>query len=89
MTTYRNPWYKPKNPTYGPENYWTDSKPILYRDHLIYERITGHVWDVVKDDACITQMAGPNGAKRAIDKLQGEAGKFKPLDPQQAAEVAA
>ena len=54
---------------YGPENYSTDEKPVLYRDHLIYERIEGCVWDVVKDGSCITQLAGLNGAKRAIDKL--------------------
>lgn len=70
MNTYKNPWHKPQNPIYGPENYLTESKPILYRNYLIYERIAGHVWDVVKDGECITQMAGLNGAKRAIDKLQ-------------------
>jgi len=73
MTTYKNPWHKPQNPMYGPENYSTDSKPVLYCNYLIYERIAGHVWDVVKDGACITQLAGLNGAKRAIDNLQGAA----------------
>ena len=58
---------------YGPENYSTDAKPVLYRDYLIYERIVGHVWDVVKNGSCIAQMAGPNGAKRAIDKLKAAA----------------
>jgi hypothetical protein len=69
MTIYKNPWHKPQNPIYGPENYSTEAKPVLYRDHLIYERIAGHVWDVVKDGSCITQLAGLNGAKRAIDNL--------------------
>lgn len=57
----------------GPENYSTDAKPVLYRDYLIYQRIAGHVWDVVKDGACITQLAGLNGAKRAIDELRATA----------------
>jgi hypothetical protein len=69
MTIYKNPWYKPQNPLYGPENYSTDENPVLYRDYLIYQRIFGHVWDVVKDGACVTQLAGLNGAKRAIDEL--------------------
>ena len=69
MTTYKNPWHKPLNAIYGPVEYSTDAKPVLYRDYLIYERILGHCWDVVKDGACVTQLAGPNGAKRAIDKL--------------------
>ena len=73
MNTYKNPWHKPQNPMSGPENYSTDSKPVLYRDYLIYERISGNVWDVVKNGACITQMAGLNGAKRAIDNLQATA----------------
>lgn len=69
MTTYKNPWHKPINNIYGPENYSTDEAPTEYRNYLIYERIFGRVWDVVKDGKCITQLAGLNGAKRAIDKL--------------------
>jgi hypothetical protein len=70
MTIYKNPWYKPQNPMYGPENYSTDEKPVLYCNYLVYERIKGHVWDVVKDGTCVTQLAGLNGAKKAIDELQ-------------------
>ena len=69
MTTYKNPWHKPLNNMYGPAMYSTDAKPVKYRDYLIYERIPGTCWDVVKDGECVTQLAGPNGAKRAIDKL--------------------
>ena len=70
MTTYKNPWHKPTNPNYGPFEYSTDTKPSEYKGYLIYERIAGHCWDVVKDGACITQLAGPNGARPAIDKLE-------------------
>lgn len=67
MATYKNPWHKPTKPEYGPAMYSTDVKPVEYRGYLIYQRIHGHVWDVVKDGVCITQRAGPNGARRFID----------------------
>jgi hypothetical protein len=69
MTTYTNPWHKPLNSMYGPAEYETSAHPSEYRGFLVYERISGHCWDVVQHGACITQRAGPNGAKRAIDQL--------------------
>ncbi len=68
MTQYTNPWHKQGKPEYGPAVYETEAKPSEYRGYSIYERITGHCWDVVKDGACVHQMAGPNGARRAIDQ---------------------
>ena len=70
MATYKNPWH----PDYGPSMYETDAKPIHYRGYLIYHRINsvssgGNVWDVVMDGTCVTQRAGQDGAKRAIDNL--------------------
>lgn len=73
MATYRNPWHKPADNRYGPASYETSATPADYGDHLIYERIKDHVWDVVKDGVCVTQMAGPNGARRAIDALNERA----------------
>lgn len=71
--TYKNPWHKPaRGNDYGPEYYVTDARPTEYRDHLIYQRIPGAVWDVVKDGVCLTQMAGPNGAKQAVDQIIGQ-----------------
>lgn len=70
MVTYKNPWFKGVGkPEYGPEVYTTSVKPFEYRGYKVYERIIGRVWDVVKDNVCVTQMAGPDGARRAIDKL--------------------
>ena len=69
MTEYRNPWHKPGKPEYGPVMFRTDARPKVYGDYLIYERIHGTVWDVVKGGECITQRAGPNGARRFIDEL--------------------
>jgi hypothetical protein len=69
MTTYTNPWHKPTKPEYGPAIYRTDAEPVEYRGHLIFQRVHGHVWDVVRDGRCITQRAGPNGARRAIDSI--------------------
>lgn len=67
MATYKNPWHNPVTNNYGPEYYITNVKPKEYKGYLIYERISGQVWDVVKDGTCITQRAGLNGAKQAID----------------------
>lgn len=69
MTTYRNTWFQPNCKDYGPAEYQTEAKPVAYRGYLIYERIQFHVWDVVKDGACVKQMAGPRGARWAIDAL--------------------
>ena len=73
--TYKNPRHKPSHPMYGPAEYSTDAKPDTYKGYLIYNRIRAHngsgsgCWDVVKDGVCVTQRAGPNGAKSAIDQL--------------------
>jgi hypothetical protein len=63
MTRYRNPWFNPRDRHYGPAFYETDATPSECNGFLIYERVKGHVFDVVKDGACVTQMAGPNGAR--------------------------
>jgi hypothetical protein len=68
---YRNPWHQgaDKVNAYGPPLYTTDVKSKEYKGHLIYERIKGMCWDVVKDGVCVTQRAGLSGAKKAIDNL--------------------
>lgn len=68
MAAYRNPWHRPSKPEYGPATFTTDAHPTEYRGYLIYHRVQ-NVWDVVKDGACVSQMAGPNGARTAIDRL--------------------
>jgi hypothetical protein len=75
LTTYINPWHNPRTNTYGPAEYVTDAKPTEYKGFLIYERISGHVWDVVKDGRCVTQRAGLNGARNYIDQLQKGSGQ--------------
>jgi len=72
-TAYRNPWHNPQLPMYGPAMYQTDAKPVKYKGYLIYERIDGTVWDVVLDGVCLTQRAGPRGARQYIDdRIQTE-----------------
>lgn len=66
--TYTNPWHKPGKPEYGPAVYETDAAPTEHCGHLVYHR-QAQVWDVVKGGACVTQRAGPNGARRAIDAI--------------------
>jgi hypothetical protein len=76
---YRNPRHKPGKPEYGPEFYETTAKPDKYKGYLIYHRVRStsavadgtHVYDIVKDGVCVTQMAGPNGARGVIDELVG------------------
>jgi len=65
--TYKNPWHNPHTGMYGPPIYQTDARPVKYKGFLIYERIDGHVWDVVLDGVCVTQRAGPRGAREYID----------------------
>lgn len=64
--TYANPWHKPGKPEYGPATYATDATPTEYGGHLIYRRLPD-CYDVVKNGVCVTQMAGPNGARGAIN----------------------
>lgn len=73
ITTYQNPWHKPHNDMYGPAAYTTDVRPTEYRGYLIYQRVTGRVWDVVKGGVCLHQMAGPSGARQAVDRIVGAA----------------
>lgn len=63
---YANPWHKAGKPEYGPAEYETDATPDEYGGFLIYHRLPA-VFDVVKDGRAVTQMAGPNGARRWID----------------------
>jgi hypothetical protein len=69
MYAYLNPWHKPEASHYGPKMYETDVEPVKYLGYLIYQRVHGAVWDVVKDGKCITQRAGLNGAKQAVADL--------------------
>jgi hypothetical protein len=75
-TTYANPLWDPRGKGYGPKVYTTSARPEPYRGHLIYNRIHGYcgggVWDIVKDGVCVSQCAGPNGARREVDKLLQE-----------------
>ena len=71
MATYRNPWHKPGQPHYGPEQYATDATPMQHAGCVLYERIPGPVgrcvWDVVRDGVCLTQRAGKRGAMAAAE----------------------
>jgi hypothetical protein len=67
--TYRNPWHK-SNGSQGPVFYETDAKPSEHAGCLIYERIKGVVWDVVRDGVCLTQRAGPRGAREGAEIAQ-------------------
>lgn len=69
MTNYINPLHHHGNSMYGPNQYSTDAKPKSYKGYLIYERIEGVCFDVVLNGTCVTQRAGINGARRAIDEL--------------------
>lgn len=68
MTEYRNSFYHPTQ-GHDPEIYRTEVKPVEYRGYLIYQRIKGRCWDVVRDGVCIGQYAGKSGATGFIDRL--------------------
>lgn len=66
MARYRNPWHRADaRGLYGPAFYETDAKPIAVGDAVIYERIAGQCWDVVRGGVCVTQRAGLRGAVAA------------------------
>lgn len=66
---YKNPWYKPGKPEYGPKVYERETEPTEYLDGYLIYRIHEHHYDVVKDGVCITQRAGPRGARQAIEQI--------------------
>jgi hypothetical protein len=68
VATYKNPWHNPYDIQYGPAMYETDVKPFEHSGRLIYERIKGHVWDVVLDGVCQSQRAGKRGAMEAAER---------------------
>lgn len=66
MAKYKNQFYSPKNSDSKPV-IETDAKPAQYKGYLIYERIKGVCFDIVKNGVCVGMYAGLNGAKQAID----------------------
>lgn len=67
---YRNSWHKPDAfDTCGPAYHETDAEPVAHAGCLIHERVRGQVWDVVRNGVCVSQMAGPNGAKQAAERI--------------------
>jgi hypothetical protein len=68
MKSYTNPFHSPQYSGSTPV-ITTDSKPSEYRGYLIYERIRGQVWDIVKDGVCVGMNAGPRGARKRIDEI--------------------
>lgn len=66
MAKYKNKFYSPKLQDSKPF-IETDVTPVKYQGYLIYERIKGICFDIVKNGVCIGMYAGLNGAKGAID----------------------
>lgn len=63
---YKNSFYSKTTPESKPVLF-TDAKPVEYKGFLIYERIKGHCFDIVKNGVCVGMRAGINGAKKYID----------------------
>lgn len=66
--SYKNPFYSPKHSDSKPMII-TDAKPIEYNGYLIFERIKGICFDIVKDGVCVGMNAGIKGAKKRIDAI--------------------
>ena len=69
--TYRNPFHS-ANYTGSKPVIETSVKPTEYRGFLIFKIHSQH-FDVVKDGVLVSQMAGPNGARQAVDAAIGSA----------------
>lgn len=67
-TTYKNPWYDPKNPYSKPE-FESESEPVSCNGCFIYRReeFGEPIFDVVLDGMCVAQRYGLNGAKKAVE----------------------
>lgn len=65
MIKYKNPFYSPKADNSAPE--YEGEEYLEYRGFLIFERVKGRIWDVVRDGTVITMRAGIRGAKSFID----------------------
>jgi hypothetical protein len=54
-------------------SYSCETAPEEYRGYQLFTRINGvpgsQVIDIVKDGVCISQYAGPNGARRAVNLM--------------------
>lgn len=65
---YYNPFYSDKYQ--GSKKYIEiRSEPIEFLGFLIYERVSGICFDIVKDGVCCGMYAGINGAKNAIKNI--------------------
>lgn len=80
---YKNPWFgKGNNDKDMPRSYKTSVKPEEYKGFHIYHRIKDesdptfklgkNIFDIVYQGKLVSQMAGPNGAKKAIDTKSDE-----------------
>lgn len=68
MHTYTNPFHSAHYTGSRPE-ITTTTTPKEYKGFQIF-KISDKHFDVVKDGVLVSQMAGPNGAMQAIDKLE-------------------
>ena len=73
---YKNSFYKAgENNPYSPEyfiyNPDTGNGIKEYKGFTVYARWDRFAlcYDIVKDGVCVSQYAGPNGARRKIDEL--------------------
>lgn len=69
--TYSNPFHS-ANYTGSKPVIATSVKPTEYRGFLIFKIHDQH-FDVVKDGVLVSQMAGPNGARSAVDNVIAKA----------------
>ena len=65
VARYLNPWFRGAS---GGDTriYETSARPVGFRGFLIYRRIQGSCWDVVKDRVCIGQYANLGGAPGSV-----------------------
>ena len=68
MTRYRNPWHRPGDRR-TPAFYTTEARPVAHAGHLVFQRVRGRVWDVVKGDVCVSQLASLRAALQVAERL--------------------
>lgn len=67
MHTYTNPFHRDRYQN-SQAVISTNVEPSAYKGFLVFKHSPQH-FDIVKDGVLVAQMAGPSGARKAIDKM--------------------
>ena len=65
--TYKNPWFKPSDASWGKEFYSCEKAPTTYKGFQIFNR--AGAFDLVRGGVCCAQRTTRNGCKLVADGI--------------------